>query len=69
MIKADVAKIVAKWNKIKEAQNVGSEHEAVESKPVKEDRGVGDRQAKADSKPSNKKPRGGNVGRRKAKDD
>lgn len=65
----DVAKINAKWRKVKEARNVGAEHKAVESKPVKEDRGVGDRQAKANSKPSNKKPRGGNAGRRKAKDD
>lgn len=69
MIKADVAKIVAKWNKIKEAQNVGSEHKAIAGESVKEDRGVGDRQAKADAKPSNKKPRRGNAGRRKAKDD
>lgn len=68
MIKADVAKIVAKWNKIKEAQNVGSEHKAVAGESVKKDRGVGDRQAKADAKPSNKKPRGGNAGRRKTKD-
>lgn len=69
MIKADVAKIVAKWNRIKEAQNVGSEHETVESKSVEKDRGVGDRQTKANAKPSNKKSRGGNVGKRKAKDD
>ena len=65
----DVAKINAKWRRVKEAQRVGTEYEAVESKSVKEDRGVGDRQAKADSKPSNKKPRGGNAGKRKAKDD
>lgn len=65
----DVAKIVAKWQKIKEAQGVGTEHETVESKPVKANRSVGNRQAKANPKPSNKKPRGGNAGKRKAKDD
>ena len=64
----DVKKIVAKWAKIKEAQNVGSEHKAVESKPVKANRGVGNRQTKANTKPPNKKPRGGNAGKRKAKD-
>lgn len=64
----DVAKIVAKWQKIKEAQGVGTEHETVESKPVKKNRSVGNRQAKANPKPSNKKPRGSNAGKRKTKD-
>lgn len=65
----DVSKINAKWRKVKEAQRVGTEHKAVESEPVKADRGVGDRQTKANAKPSNKKPRGGNAGKRKTKDD
>ena len=69
MIKADVAKIVATWNRVKEAQNVGSEHETVESNSIEKDRGVGERQTKANTKPSNKKSRGGNAGKRKAKDD
>jgi hypothetical protein len=64
----DVAKINAKWAKIKEAQRVGTEHKAVESKPVKADRGVGYRQAEANPKPSNKKSRSGNTGKRKTKD-
>lgn len=65
----DVAKINAKWRKVKEAQRVGTEHKAVEGELVKADRGVGDRQTKANAKPSNKKSRGGNAGKRKAKDD
>jgi len=65
----DVAKINAKWRKVKEAQRVGTEHKAVESEPVKADRGVGDRQAKANAKSSNKESRGGNAGKRKARDD
>lgn len=64
----DVKKIMAKWAKLKEAQSVGTEHEAVESKSVKANRSVGNRQTKANSKPSNKKPRSGNTRKRKAKD-